>query len=165
MPEQHIDSFTRIDGIPLGAFWHIQREDGSWQDYKLRNSAMFGLDIRSKRVTYDIQTLLGGQNFENAPAVGNVHVPIKGYAVYTPGSITDGVEGYLIGQVNYESGGNKAAACRFLFNNTVQAAPLCSSIQALFVAGNVNWNFDLASGTTSNGTIEIWTAYAVVALP
>lgn len=169
MPEEYINEFTLADGIDFGDEWPIQRKVGGvWKDYVVPNENMFGVDVRTKTATYDIQDILSSaQVFESAPAAGSAYVVLKASAIYRPGSINDGFDVQLLGKLNYESGGNKAASCRFIFSSDAQGSPLYASDEAFTISGNTTWSFAFggdAVGCTSNGTITVWAMYAILPL-
>lgn len=169
MPEQYIDDFTATQGLDYGDTFHMQRlVAGLWKDYGITSETLFGMDVRTKTATWNIQTLLAGnQTFEAAPSAGQIIYVQRSYAIYTPGSVNDGTSVQLLGKTNYESGGEKAVSCRFIFSTDPQASPLWSSDPALSIGSNIAWTFGFggdAAGTTSDGTISVWARYAILTL-
>ena len=167
MPEQRVDEFTRVTGIPTGAVWHIQRLSGNkWLDRQVKNADMLGLDFASARATYDVQDLIGGaQIFAIAPPAGTIYAPAKSYAIYTPGTITDGANVELLGHISFESGGINGASCRFIMNGSVQGSPLYGSNAAsMLITTTANYTFVITDPTTANGTITVFSLFAIVAV-
>lgn len=167
MPEQYIDNFTTADGIPTSAVWHIQRLSGNkWLDRQVKNADMFGLDVASARVTFNIQDLVGGaQSFAISPGAGNIYVNLKSYAVYTPGSIMDNADVEVLGHISFESGGVNGASSRFTFNGNVQGSSLRgSTTNNMLITTAAGFNFFITDPTTANGTITVFSLFAIVAV-
>ena len=165
MPEQRVDEFTRVTGIPTGAVWHIQRLSGNkWLDRQVKNADMFGLDFASAEATYDIQDLVGGaQIFAIAPPAGTIYLPAKSYAVYTPGTITDNANVEVLGHISFESGGVNGASSRFTFNGSVQGSHLHgSTTSTMLITTTATYSFLITDPTTANGTITVFSLFAIV---
>lgn len=165
MPEKYIDEFNRVQGIPTGALWHIQRLSGNkWLDRKVDNRTMFSLNVASARSTFNIQDLVGGaQTLAVSPGTGNIYKTIKSYAIYTPGSIMDGADVEVLGHISYESGGVNCASARFTFNGNKQGSSLRgSTTNNPLITTSGGFNFVITDPTTSNGTITVFSLFAVL---
>lgn len=167
MPEQHIEDFTAATSVENGDVWHIQRLGGVWTDYKVRNQYMFGQDFATKRATYLIQDILSAaQQFTIAAGAGNIWLPNKTYAIYTPGTVNDGLTVQLRGNLGYEAGPFSASAS-FVFNSDVQGSSLRGTVGSMSMLNNTTWTFSFgadATGTTSNGTITVFAAFVAVSV-
>ena len=163
MPELYIDQFTRVDGVEPGDVWCIQRRvGGSWVDYKVPNTNMFGLDIASLTTTFDIQDLQGGAEvFAVTPGAGNMYIPLYAFAVYRPGATMPATGINLYGHINFESGGQNGLCAKFTMNGNTQGAFLAASNGAIAITTNATYSFGM-DATTADGTITVFSQFAIV---
>ena len=107
----------------------------------------------------------GAQTLAPSPGAGNIYVNLKSYAVYTPGSIMDGANVEVLGHISFESGGVNGASARFTFNGDIQGASLRgSATNNMLITTAAGFNFLITDPTTANGTITVFSLFAIVAV-